>query len=258
MHHFIKLRTLLCAIADAITWLSETEVTEGLHHIADQLGMILSSSDVAIIQGLLRKNVRSNTEDTATRSPNISGHEYQLLSSISSEAIHKMKVAELKELLAAMKLNTNGLKKDLIERLLVARDELNCAGEDASTSTSKMLPGSTVLILDRTLQEFPWEGVDVLASCAGVTRMPSLDMVVKNVKQLQLQTNESDSTAMQWSVRRRRIRYILNPSGDLKATQKHMAPVLERQTDELGWEGVIGSTPDSAEFRYESVPFRTV
>jgi len=247
-----RLQTLLCAMIDSLIWLSDVEIRQGLQFIAQQLGVALSPSDISRACQLLKDGASGGGDILAQCAEVDPQAKTQLLSTMSREAIQKMKASEMKELLSAVGLSASGLKKDLLDRLLTARDDFNRSQSQSRSSVhppSRHLEGSTVVILDRCLLEFPWEGIDVLNACGGVTRMPSLDLIVKNASRY-LTSSADPNAYASWRVDRRRVRYVLNPSGDLKSTQKQLRPILEQNADVLGWEGIVGYAPDPHEYRY--------
>ena len=89
------------------------------------------------------------------------------------------------QLYAAEGLSTDGLKKVLVERLLAARDAALVDGRgfcEEGSDDEIDTQFSTILILHQELQQFPWEGMDVMGCCSSVTRMPSLNLIVANAK----------------------------------------------------------------------------
>ncbi|KAI9908419.1 hypothetical protein PsorP6_004071 [Peronosclerospora sorghi] len=212
-------QTLLCVIADAQQWLSEDELIDGLKHIAVEMGAPVSDEIVRKALQYLR-NKQANLSN---------------LAKLSTERIAKLKVSEIKDLLEAEGLSSDGLKKVLIERLIEARDAV--LANDFKSPVDRSRNGmnsqfSTILILHHELQQLPWEGLDIMTHCRGVTRMPSLDLILENVKRSP-------------SIRRDRVRFLLNPAGDLRSTQHQLSPILERGTRTYGWEGIIGQVPDA-------------
>ncbi|KAL7691206.1 putative SAP domain, peptidase C50, separase, SEPARIN core domain-containing protein [Plasmopara halstedii] len=230
---FIKLAernySLLCAIVNAQDYLSDSELVDGLQHIAAETEVPMSNAISRKILQILRCS-RDGLPTKATHSN---------LTTLSTDKIAKMKLGEVKQLLAAQGINTDGVKKVLMKRLLAARDAAlinEMKPQPRSVSVEKKLKFATILILDHQLQQFPWEGMDVMDLCAGVTRMPSLDMVVQNFASLA-------------PVRRDRVRYLLNPAGDLKSTELQLGPILERGVATYGWEGMAGKVPDQNTIR---------
>uniref|UniRef100_M4B6W9 separase n=1 Tax=Hyaloperonospora arabidopsidis (strain Emoy2) TaxID=559515 RepID=M4B6W9_HYAAE len=146
-----------------------------------------------------------------------------------------MKVGEVRQLLAAEGLSTDGSKKAMIERLNAVRT--------AAFSDDHRLPMkpsvncfSAILILHHELQQFPWEGMDVMGHSSGVTRMPSLDLILQNAKCSRF-------------VRRDRVQFLLNPAGDLRSTQHQLGPILADGATVYGWGGTVGEVPDPDELR---------
>ncbi|KAF4134079.1 Peptidase family C50 [Phytophthora infestans] len=225
-------QSLLCAIADAQQYLSDSEVIDGLKHIAAEIEVPLSDSGSREALQVLR----TSRDDSAPSSPEAT---YSNLTSLSKEEIARMNVGEVKQLLAAEGLSTDGLKKVLVARLTAARD---AALVDRMRSSTGRCGGgsnadfSTILILNHQLQQFPWEAMDVMSLSSGVTRMPSLDLIVQNAKSYS-------------PVRRDRVRYLLNPAGDLKSTQHQLGPILEDGATSFGWEGIVGEVPDPEKLR---------
>lgn len=98
-------QSLLCAIADAQQWLSDGEVVNGLKHIAAEIDVPLSDSGLQEALQLLRK-----LGQQSGLSPSRATHS-SYLPKLRTDKIQKMKVSELKQLLAAEGLSTDGLKK---------------------------------------------------------------------------------------------------------------------------------------------------
>ena len=224
-------QTLLCSIANAQQCLSDAEVIDGLNHIAAEIGV--DTSDLIVREALQVLRAKR-------KKPRPSSSSKETLVKLSREKITRMKVGELIQFLAAEGLSTDGLKKAMIERLLAARDAALVDGlgsfvERSYDESDTMF--STILILHHELQQFPWEGMDVMECCSGVTRMPSLDLILENSKRPP-------------SIRRNQVRFLLNPAGDLKSTQHQLSPILECGATTYNWEGFIGEVPDPDELRY--------
>ncbi|KAG6609518.1 Regulator of spindle pole body duplication [Phytophthora cinnamomi] len=226
---------LLGAIADAQQWLSDTEVVDGMKHIAAEIEVSLCDSEAREILQLLRK---LGQHPESTHSSNSSN-----LTELRTDKIEKMKVGEVKQLLAAEGLSTEGIKKVLIKRLIAARDAALLKTINSRPPQDRGLidhGSSIILVLSHQLQQFPWEGMDIMTSSGGVTRMPSLDLI--------LQHTISPALTLP-IIRRDRIRYLLNPAGDLKSTQNQLRPILEGGVATYGWDGVIGEAPDPDKLR---------
>ncbi|GMF29850.1 unnamed protein product [Phytophthora lilii] len=224
-------RSLLCAIADAQKWLLDDEVIDGLRHIAAEIEVPLSSSTARQVLEVLRNQAQhpeQNSSEMMHTSP--TSH----LQKLSTDKILNMKVSDIKQLLAAEGLRTDGLKKVLIERLITARETALLDASASSTCNGKF---STIMILNYQLQQFPWEGMDIMEGSAGVTRMPSLDLIIQNADRAVPPTST-------FQVQRNSVRFLLNPGGDLKSTQNQLGPILESGARTYGWEGTVGEVPE--------------
>ncbi|GMF37016.1 unnamed protein product [Phytophthora fragariaefolia] len=232
-------QSLLCAIADAQHWLSDNEVIDGMKHIAAEINAPLSDSEAREALQLLRQLGQQPKSPTQV---NRSNYSRQLLE-LRTDRIEKLKVGELKQLLAAEGLSTDGLKRVLVERLVSGRDAALVASLNPAPSDANENGFSTILILNHQLHHFPWEGMDIMRSCSGVTRMPSLDLILQNVGRPRPPTSTSSL------IRRDRVRFLLNPAGDLVSTQNQLGPLLDGGVATYGWEGVVGEIPDPSKLR---------
>lgn len=221
-------QSLLCALADAQGCLTDSELVDGLKHIGAEIGIPISNSLAMEALQVLR------TKQNDTES-NLAKVTHSKLTELSTKTIAGMKVSEVKQHLAAEGLCTDGLKKALVVRLLAARDAA-LADKLRSSTEGRASELSTILILNHQLQQFPWEGLDVMSLCNGVSRMPSLDLIVQNAKRSSL-------------IRRDRVRYLLNPAGDLESTQNELGPILLKGVATYGWEGIVGEIPDPDKLR---------
>lgn len=95
-----------------------------------------------------------------------------------------------------------------------------------------------VLSACHPLHQFPFESMPLLRAHP-VSRMPSLPfLAAHSVVQFNRQLQYIDP---------RSTYYIINPSGDLKRTEKTFGDWFR---EEEGWEGVVGTPPTSAQFVY--------
>ncbi|KAL8943604.1 MAG: hypothetical protein Q9216_000969 [Gyalolechia sp. 2 TL-2023] len=100
----------------------------------------------------------------------------------------------------------------------------------------------TVLILDKELHCFPWESLPCLDGQA-VTRLPSLSCLRDRILH---QRHKDGADENRFCINGRSGAYVLNPAGDLEATQGK----FERPLKELdGWEGLTRSVPSEAQFK---------
>ncbi|CAE6405783.1 unnamed protein product [Rhizoctonia solani] len=111
------------------------------------------------------------------------------------------------------------------------------------------------LVLDKNAQRMPWESIPVLRG-RSVSRIPSISFLVDRIQLarhrqgLPFGSSDSESEAQQIDrihVDPKRVRYVLNPKGDLKHTEKQFGPWLKRMTKEAGWSGTIGRKPTEEE-----------
>lgn len=93
--------------------------------------------------------------------------------------------------------------------------------------------GHTVLILDNCLNRFPWESMPCL-SRTSISRIPSISMLHDLMQ----------SRSQMSGISRRNGRYILNPSGDLKSTQKTFHETISTLP---GWDGMTARKPLESE-----------
>lgn len=243
-----KYRVLLTAMTSQQRYLSDAELLRGLEFIAAKLSTRLSQLDVARVLKIVRDEA---TNGVSSRETDADDTMASPLLALTNDAINAMRVTELKHDLAAAGLSADGLKKTLVERLSAARDAALVHKTPSSRVSEDDEPGSTILVLDQRLQEFPWEGLAVLGDCESVTRMPSLELILSTARAVRARNEAASgsSRAEEPSVRRERISFLLNAAGDLKATEKLMAPVLAIGQAKFGWRGAVGRVPEEAEMR---------
>ncbi|CAA21959.1 separase/separin [Schizosaccharomyces pombe] len=95
----------------------------------------------------------------------------------------------------------------------------------------------TVLVLDKSVHQFPWESLPCL-NRQSVSRVPSLSILRDILSQSFVVNGEYVE------VRKEAGSYILNPSLDLKHTQE----MFEHKLVEGGWKGLIASQPSNRDF----------
>jgi len=96
------------------------------------------------------------------------------------------------------------------------------------------------LILDRQVQEIPWESIPILRGRA-VSRVPSLAFLADRLPP----ATSPDTGRLE--VNPKKVFYILNPSKDLARTQQTFEPWLTAMSEKCGWRGIIGREPTSLE-----------
>lgn len=107
----------------------------------------------------------------------------------------------------------------------------------------------TVLILDKELHCFPWESLSCLTNQA-VTRLPSLsclrDRILQQRRQQTRHVDDANDGEKRFCVNRRSGAYVLNPAGDLKATQETFEQPLSNFSE---WEGLTGVEPSEEQIK---------
>jgi separase len=98
------------------------------------------------------------------------------------------------------------------------------------------------LILDRKVQEIPWESIPILRGRA-VSRVPSLAFLADRLPP----ANGVDAGRL--GIDTKKVFYILNPSKDLVRTQRTFEPWLKAMSEKSGWRGIIGREPTSLEIK---------
>ena len=99
----------------------------------------------------------------------------------------------------------------------------------------------TILILDKALHSFPWESLPALSGQA-VSRLPSLTCLRDRI--LSQRDTASGASSQHISVDSTNGAYILNPSGDLSATQSTFVSSLGALTT---WKASVKTAPKESE-----------
>ncbi|KAL4228695.1 Separin [Mactra antiquata] len=97
-----------------------------------------------------------------------------------------------------------------------------------------------ILILDKTVQHLPWEGMKILSQ-RSVSRMPCLSHIVSQLNHLQANEN----SVLVKGVNPKNTYYILNPDLDLPRTEQYFKDWF---VGEEGWKGVVGCVPTSEQY----------
>ena len=105
----------------------------------------------------------------------------------------------------------------------------------------------TVLILDKPLHCFPWESLPCLDGHA-VSRLPSLTSLRSRILSIQDLSKEADVTCRDRGlcIGRQNGAYVLNPGGDLDATQAKFEEPLKALS---GWDGLVRTAPNEDQIR---------
>jgi separase len=127
-----------------------------------------------------------------------------------------------------------------------SRSEAEHQRKEDGTSDDHM-----VLILDRKVQEIPWESIPVLRS-RSVSRIPSFAFLLDRLALIEHRSAQRSGaggkeTAVdgppRYVVDPRQTHYVLNPSKDLVRTQAHFEPWMRAMEQKSSWTGVMGVAP---------------
>ena len=116
--------------------------------------------------------------------------------------------------------------------------------------TSQNDDAHTFLVLDKNVQDIPWESLPVLRG-QSVSRIPSMDFLLDRLEFSHWRKWEDgspqDGLVDRAAVDPRKTYFVLNPSGDLKGTEGRFADWLKGMKS-VGWDGVIGRPPSEQQF----------
>jgi separase len=108
------------------------------------------------------------------------------------------------------------------------------------------------LVLNRCLQEIPWESLPILRG-RSISRIPNVDFLIDRLEFAQRrrksECRNSDHYDGQTRLDSSSTYYVLNPSGDLEGTERRFSPWL-RSMKAVGWDGIIGRSPSEQEFSH--------
>ncbi|KAI9817865.1 MAG: hypothetical protein M1827_000984 [Pycnora praestabilis] len=136
---------------------------------------------------------------------------------------------------------------DLDSIIVEVQDALRCYHEAAKSASNDQPTNHTILILDKSLHVFPWESLPCLSSVS-VSRLPSLGSLRDIIQSQQQQSETSDLPP--FHTNRGNGSYILNPAGDLKATQIAFQRPLETHLLQLGsWSGLTATPPTQSQMK---------
>ncbi|KAI9675787.1 MAG: hypothetical protein M1829_003212 [Trizodia sp. TS-e1964] len=132
------------------------------------------------------------------------------------------------------------------------QDSLRSYYEACKMELNERKRGHTILILDKPLQNFPWESIPCLDGLS-ISRVPSLSCLRERIllQQRQLQQRQLKQEAPPKAPNgliadRTRGTYVLNPAGDLKATQATFEEPLEGLKS---WTAIAGREPRESEVK---------
>ncbi|TFK48944.1 hypothetical protein OE88DRAFT_1737166 [Heliocybe sulcata] len=105
------------------------------------------------------------------------------------------------------------------------------------------------LVLDKNVHQIPWESLPILRG-RSVSRIPSGEFLLDRLDYVNLRrgaAGDDDKTSDRVVVDPRKAYYVLNPSGDLKATEGRFRDWVTDMR-EVGWDGIVGRQPSELEF----------
>lgn len=102
-------------------------------------------------------------------------------------------------------------------------------------------------MLDKTLAGFPWESLPCLLG-RSVSRLPSISFLRDRID-LASSIATADSPCLEIAVDSARAAFVLNPGGDLAATQRTFEPWLSEKAREANWDGIVGRAPQEEEVK---------
>lgn len=121
--------------------------------------------------------------------------------------------------------------------------------EHTSRTRGRVVPqedSHLFLVLDKNVLGLPWESLPILRG-QSVSRIPSIDFLIDRLDYEEWRRKDASSGAGHSPIDRAKINprstyYVLNPSGDLAATQGRFSPWL-KEMHSVGWQGVVGKAP---------------
>ncbi|KAJ9092673.1 hypothetical protein QFC21_006738 [Naganishia friedmannii] len=140
----------------------------------------------------------------------------------------------------------NGIPVALAE-LDIEQSALSTFENDRRTESVSPQPEEHIfLILDRHVQEIPWESIPILRGRA-ISRIPSARFLVDRLVTEESQANTEEGTAHKKLIHASNTSFILNAAGDLKQTQERFGGWLNEMTNARGWKGIIDRHPTELE-----------
>ena len=129
--------------------------------------------------------------------------------------------------------------------LRTALEELHSFNKTSSTSTSAE---HIFLILDKTVQSFPWESIPSLQQ-KSISRIPSIAFLRDRIDLAAFNSADEEGGARgEILVDSRKTSFVINAEGDLKKTEGVFTPWLERM-QQVGWTGITGRAPMEEEVK---------
>jgi separase len=131
-------------------------------------------------------------------------------------------------------------------------DVQNALTQFEQSKRAESLPLTTdehiFLVLDRNVQEIPWESIPILRGRA-VSRIPSLSFLLDRIPRAIPGGQPIDPDVWRKGIDPRRTFFILNPSGDLTKTEATFKEWAEGMVRDCQWRGIVGREPSLLEVK---------
>lgn len=131
--------------------------------------------------------------------------------------------------------------------MLDVQSALSTFENDRRTESVSPQPEEHIfLVLDRHVQEIPWESIPILRGRA-ISRIPSARFLVDRLVTEEAQPNSEEGTERKKLIHANNTSFILNAAGDLKQTQERFGGWLNDMTRTRGWKGITDRHPTELE-----------
>lgn len=164
---------------------------------------------------------------------------------LTASDISKMKVAELKAALAARGRPANDKKAALARQLMdfeASREQPGRVAGEADADPNRKRRTPIILVLDSELHGIPWENLPALVSFP-ISRLPSFEFIP-----LGLQKSWPNWAAVEHKVRWSKSSLVLNPSGELTATERTLQSIRDLVASK-GGKVHVGRPPTQKEMK---------
>ncbi|KAJ9118120.1 hypothetical protein QFC22_004021 [Naganishia vaughanmartiniae] len=136
---------------------------------------------------------------------------------------------------------------DIEQLVLDVQSALSTFENDRRTESVSPQPEEHIfLILDRHVQEIPWESIPILRGRA-ISRIPSARFLVDRLVTEEPRAKAEDEIAYKKVIDAGNTSFVLNAAGDLKQTQERFGGWLNDMAKARGWKGIIDRHPTELE-----------
>lgn len=132
--------------------------------------------------------------------------------------------------------------RQVVIDLRTALEELHAYDKSPPSSSTEHI----FLILDKTVQSFPWESIPTLQQ-KSISRIPSIAFLRDRID-LAAFTSAEKKEKGEMVIDSRKTSFVINAEGDLKKTELAFTPWLERMKA-VGWTGITGRAPMEEEVK---------